>query len=66
MVAGDGFLEPDRNSPVVLPNSAVYDIAQAAVYLAADVSGYVTGHTLNVDGGFGAAGVMFDDLPVKG
>lgn len=43
----------------------VEDIAQAAVYLAADASGYVTGHTLNVDGGFGAAGVMFDDLPAK-
>ena len=39
------------------------DIARAAVFLASTQSGYITGHTLNVDGGFGAAGLMFDDLP---
>jgi NAD(P)-dependent dehydrogenase (short-subunit alcohol dehydrogenase family) len=42
---------------------SVEDIANAAVFLASDASGYVTGHTLNVDGGFGAAGLMFGDLP---
>ena len=39
------------------------DIANAALYLVSDESGYVTGHTLNVDGGFGAAGLMVSDLP---
>ena len=34
------------------------EIADAAVFLAAETSGYVCGHTLNVDGGFGAAGLM--------
>ena len=42
---------------------SVDDIANAAAFLASDASGYVTGHTLNVDGGFGAAGLMFGDLP---
>ena len=42
---------------------SVEDIANAAAFLASDASGYVTGHTLNVDGGFGAAGLMFGDLP---
>ena len=35
------------------------EIADAAVFLASDESRYVTGHTLNVDGGFRAAGLMF-------
>jgi NAD(P)-dependent dehydrogenase (short-subunit alcohol dehydrogenase family) len=35
------------------------EIADATVFLASDESAYVTGHTLNVDGGFGAAGLMF-------
>jgi 3-oxoacyl-[acyl-carrier protein] reductase len=35
------------------------DIAAAAVFLASDDAGYITGHTLNVDGGFLAAGLMF-------
>jgi NAD(P)-dependent dehydrogenase (short-subunit alcohol dehydrogenase family) len=35
------------------------DIAEAAVFLCSDESRYVQGHTLNVDGGFRAAGLMF-------
>lgn len=35
------------------------EIADAAVYLCSDESRYVHGHTLNVDGGFRAAGLMF-------
>jgi 3-oxoacyl-[acyl-carrier protein] reductase len=36
------------------------EIADAAVFLASDESSYVCGHTLNVDGGFLAAGLMED------
>ena len=35
------------------------EIADAALFLASDESRYVHGHTLNVDGGFRAAGLMF-------
>lgn len=35
------------------------EIADAAVFLASDEAKYITGHTLNVDGGFLAAGLMF-------
>jgi NAD(P)-dependent dehydrogenase (short-subunit alcohol dehydrogenase family) len=35
------------------------EIADAAVFLASDESRYVHGHTLNVDGGFLSAGLMF-------
>lgn len=35
------------------------EIAHAAVFLASDQSAYINGHVLNVDGGFGAAGLMY-------
>jgi 3-oxoacyl-[acyl-carrier protein] reductase len=36
------------------------DIAAAAAFLASTDAGHITGHVLNVDGGFAAAGVLFD------
>ncbi len=41
------------------------EIADAAVFLASDKATYITGHTLNVDGGFQAAGLMFEFDPEK-
>ena len=41
------------------------EIASAAVFLASDDASYITGHTLNVDGGFLAAGLMFPFDPAK-
>ncbi len=41
------------------------DIGAAAVFLASPEAGYITGHTLNVDGGFLAAGLMFPFDPAK-
>ncbi|ANL51020.1 3-oxoacyl-(acyl-carrier-protein) reductase 4 (plasmid) [Rhizobium phaseoli] len=35
------------------------EIADAAVFLSSEESKYIQGHTLNVDGGFRAAGLMF-------
>jgi 3-oxoacyl-[acyl-carrier protein] reductase len=37
------------------------EIAAAAVFLASDDSSFVVGHILNVDGGFDAAGLIFND-----
>jgi NAD(P)-dependent dehydrogenase (short-subunit alcohol dehydrogenase family) len=41
------------------------EIAKAALFLASDQSDYVNGHILNVDGGFGTAGLMYP-LPIPG
>jgi 3-oxoacyl-[acyl-carrier protein] reductase len=46
------------------------EVADAVLFLASGSSGFVFGHVLNVDGGFGAAGLMFDtdadNTPVPG
>ena len=36
------------------------EVTAAAVFLASDEASYITGHVLDVDGGFGAAGVIFE------
>jgi 3-oxoacyl-[acyl-carrier protein] reductase len=36
------------------------EIAAAVAFLCSEESGFVTGHVLNVDGGFAAAGVLYD------
>ena len=42
------------------------DIAAAAAFLASDDASHITGHVLNVDGGFAAAGVLFDPAGEQG
>lgn len=39
-------------------------IANAALYLASDECQWVTGHVLNVDGGYGAAGLAYDPAEI--
>ncbi len=36
------------------------EVAGAVVFLASEEAAYITGHVLNVDGGFDAAGLLFD------
>ncbi len=52
-VAAYHFLVPQRRY------GETDEIARAAVFLASADSDYVNGHTLNVDGGFQAAGLMY-------
>ncbi len=52
-VAAYHFLVPQRRY------GEPHEIAQAAVFLASHESDYVNGHSLNVDGGFLAAGLMY-------
>jgi len=52
-VAAYNFLVPQRRY------GEVTEIANAAVFLASKESDYINGHSLNVDGGFQAAGLMY-------
>jgi 3-oxoacyl-[acyl-carrier protein] reductase len=52
-VAAYNFLVPQRRY------GTPEEIAHAAVFLASGESDYINGHSLNVDGGFGAAGLMY-------
>jgi 3-oxoacyl-[acyl-carrier protein] reductase len=40
------------------------DIAAAVAFLCSADAGFITGHVLNVDGGFAASGVLYD--PAEG
>ncbi|MDX2156487.1 MAG: SDR family NAD(P)-dependent oxidoreductase [Hyphomicrobiaceae bacterium] len=40
-------------------------VASAALYLASDECAWVTGHILNVDGGYGAAGLAYDPTEIR-
>jgi hypothetical protein len=43
-----------------LGGKATIIVTAAAVSLASDEASYITGHVLNVEGGFGAAGEIFE------
>jgi len=42
------------------------EVASAALFLASEDAAFITGQVLAVDGGYLAAGVLFDDLPAGG
>jgi enoyl-[acyl-carrier protein] reductase I len=44
-------------------NITIEDVAGAAVWLASDLSGQVTGETVHVDGGFNILGIPNPDTP---
>jgi 3-oxoacyl-[acyl-carrier protein] reductase len=44
---------------------SVAAVANAALYLASDECEWVTGHVLNVDGGYGAAGLSYDPAEIR-
>src|ERR1035437_673380 len=46
--------------------AAPSEIANVALFLASDEASFVSGHILNVDGGFGAAGLIFEPREGKG
>jgi NAD(P)-dependent dehydrogenase (short-subunit alcohol dehydrogenase family) len=39
-------------------------VANAALFLASDECQWITGHVLNVDGGYGAAGIAYDPAEI--
>ncbi|MDP7548662.1 MAG: glucose 1-dehydrogenase [Alphaproteobacteria bacterium] len=41
-------------------------VANAALFLASDECEWITGHVLNVDGGYGAAGLAYDPAEIPG
>ena len=53
------FLNVHPRSLVSPAGPGIREIADAAVFLCSDEARYIHGHTLNVDGGFLAAGLMF-------
>jgi 3-oxoacyl-[acyl-carrier protein] reductase len=42
----------------------VDSVANAALFLASDECEWITGHVLNVDGGYGAAGLSYDPAEI--
>jgi 3-oxoacyl-[acyl-carrier protein] reductase len=60
-LSGEGALAPMGNIVPMGRPGHVDEIASAAVFLASDMSGYLTGETIHVDGGTHAAGGWYHD-----